>query len=143
MTRQDDLDVKPADVEERRRGDLAAAGLQLPHLGVGHGDEVARFGHEVGDARAGHQLDEAAHAVGRSEDGDFRSVFHVTVPWRARAARISGSCPWRSCAPGPTPPSSESLSAPGSAGACRSNRPWSAACLAWAGSTLAAVPPVF
>src|SRR5437762_13146468 len=108
MPRQDDLDVKAADVEERRRGDLAAAGLQLPHLGVGHGDEVARFGHEVRDACAGHELDEAAHAVGRSEDGDFRSVFHVTVPWRARAIRISVSCPWRWSAPGRTPPFSGS-----------------------------------
>src|SRR5437660_12928995 len=108
MPRQDDLDVKAADVEERRGSDLAAAGLQLPHLGVGHGDEVARFGHEVCNPRAGHELDEAAHAVARSEDGDFGSIFHVTVPWRARATRISGSCPWRSSAPGRTPPSSES-----------------------------------
>src|SRR5438094_9568027 len=108
MSRQDDLDVETADVEKRRRGDLPAAGLQLPYLGVGHGDEVARFGHEVRDACAGHEFDEAAHAVGRSEDGDFRSVFHVTVPSRARATRISGSCPWRSSAPGRTPPSSES-----------------------------------
>src|SRR5881409_3716649 len=107
MTRQDDLDVKAADVEERRRGDLAAAGLQLPHLGVGHGDEVARFGHEVRDARAGHELDEAAHAVGRSEDGDFGSVFHVTVPWRARAARISGSYRSQWSALGRIPPFSE------------------------------------
>src|SRR5207248_7170052 len=73
---QDQLDVVAADVEERRRGDLPSPRLELPHLGLGHGDEIARLRHEVADARPGHELDEAAHAVGRGEDGDFCPVFH-------------------------------------------------------------------
>jgi len=50
-----------------RRGDLAAAGLELPHFCVGHGDEIARLGHEVGDARPRHQLDEALEPIARGE----------------------------------------------------------------------------
>src|SRR5688572_25731339 len=70
VSRQDDLDVVAADVDERRRQYLAPADLQLPDLGMGDGDEIPRLRHEVGDARAGQQVDMALDAVARGEDGD-------------------------------------------------------------------------
>src|SRR5690349_1696283 len=72
---QDELDVVAAHVQERRRRHLPSAGLQLPYLCLGDGDEGARLGHEVADARTGHELDETTHAIGRGEDGDFCPLF--------------------------------------------------------------------
>src|SRR5262249_10269899 len=74
---ENQLDVLAAHVEERRRGHLPSPWLKLPHLRLRHCDEIARLFHEVADARAGYELDEAAYAVGRSEDGDFCPVFHA------------------------------------------------------------------
>jgi hypothetical protein len=79
VARVDDLDVLAADVDERRRRDLPAAGLELPHLCVDHRDEVPGARHEVADARARKQLDVAADPVRRGEDRDLGLLVHYRM----------------------------------------------------------------
>src|SRR5262245_46707278 len=80
MPGQDDLDVVAAHVDERRGQHLTPADLELPDLGVGHRDEVARLRHEVRDPRPRHEIDEALDAVARGQDRDFGLFFHGHRP---------------------------------------------------------------
>src|SRR5438046_7801721 len=80
VSRRDDLDVVAAHVEKGRGHHLAVP--ELPDFGLGDGDEVLRFDHVVGHARARHQLDVTLDSVRPGQDGylSLVGVRHSLAP---------------------------------------------------------------